>query len=175
MVRHNDRERGEVQMRLVVAAGVVAALVWIVPMVLFGHEQAGHVADLTGASTSTSATGAASSGNGAPVDPIGRAADTQAQATLNTAIRVAQAFYAENGSYTAFGPQVAARYEPTVSFSSGPAGPGVVSVRGLTPSTVVFVTATESGAYLCAAADDEIVAFGRADAQTPSQCSGGWA
>jgi hypothetical protein len=171
-LRHKGPERGEVSTRLVVAAAVVAGLVWVVPTVLFGREQADYVADLTGASTTEAETGARGS---APVDPIGRANDAQAQAALNSAVRIAQVFYAENGSYSGFGPEVAAQYDPTVAFSSGPAAPGVVSVRGLTPTTVVFVTETARGAYLCTAANEEVVAFGRADAQVPAQCSGGWA
>lgn len=171
-MRDGDRELGEVSIRLVVAAAVVAGLVWVVPTVLFGREQVERVGDLTGASTSEPAgtTGSA----GAPVDPIGRAGDVQAQATLNNAVRIAQVFYAENGTYSGFGPEVAAQYDPTVTFSIGSAAPGVVSVRGLTPSTVVFVTATEGGGHLCAAANAQVVSFGRSDAQVPSQCSGGW-
>jgi hypothetical protein len=173
-VQNWHRERGEVSIRLIVAAALVAGLVWTVPTVFFGREATEYVSDLTGGSDlePDGVTGPGSAG--APQDPIGRANDAQGQASLNNAIRVAQVFYAENGSFTGFGPQVAAQYDPTVTFTIGPAGPGIVSLRGLTPTTVVFVTATKNG-YLCAAAQGEIVAFGRSDAQSPSQCSGGWA
>jgi hypothetical protein len=174
-VRSGNRERGEVSIRLIVGAALVAGLIWMVPTVFFGREATEYVSDLTGGSDLEQTDGVAGSGSGgAPQDPIGRANDVQGQASLNNAIRVAQVFYAENGSFTGFGPQVAAQYDPTVTFTIGPAGPGIVSLRGLTPTTVVFVTTTESG-YLCAAAQGEIVAFGRSDAQSPSQCSGGWA
>jgi hypothetical protein len=169
----SDDERGEISFRLVVIAAVIAGIAWGVPMALFGRQQTDDVADLTGGSTSESTPGAGSSEP--PVDPIGRANDVRAQATLNNAARVAQIYFAENGSYEGFGPEVASGYDPTVRYSSGPAAPGVVSIRGLSPSTVVFVTTSESGAYLCAAAQAEVVSFGRADAQAPSQCLGGWA
>jgi hypothetical protein len=170
-VRSGHRERGEVSIRLIVGALLVAGLIWTVPMVFFGREATQYASDLTGGSDLERTDG---DSVGAPQGPIGRANDALAQASLNSAIRVAQVFYAENGTFAGFGPQVAAQYDPTVTFTIGPAGPGVVSLRGLSPTTVVFVTRTEIG-YLCAAAQGEIVAFGRSDAQSPSQCAGGWA
>jgi hypothetical protein len=171
-VRSGHRERGEVSIRLIVGAGLVAGLIWTVPTVLFGREATEHASDLTGGSDLESTDPDADAG--APQGPIGRANDAQAQASLNSAIRVAQVFYVENGTFTGFGPEVAAQYDPTVRFTIGPAAPGVVSLRGLSPTTVVFVTGTENG-YLCAAAQGEMVTFGRSDAQGPSQCTGGWA
>ncbi|MEX2407153.1 MAG: hypothetical protein WD834_07415 [Actinomycetota bacterium] len=171
-MRYGHHERGEVSIRLIVGAALVAGLIWTVPTVFFGREATKYVGDLTGGSDLEPTDGVGVPG--APKDPIGRANDAQAQASLNNAIRVAQVFYAENGSFAGFGPQVAAQYDPTLMFTTGPAVPGVVSLRGLSPTTVVFVTGTDSG-YLCAAAQGEIVAFGRSDAQSPSQCTGGWA
>jgi hypothetical protein len=171
-VRSGHRERGEVSIRLIVGAVLVAGLIWTVPTVLFGREATQYASDLTGGSDLEPTDG--DSGAGVPQGPIGRTNDALAQASLNSAIRVAQVFYAENGTFAGFGPQVAAQYDPTVTFTIGPAGPGLVSLRGLSPTTVVFVTRTENG-YLCAAAQGEIVAFGRSDAQSPSQCTGGWA
>jgi hypothetical protein len=167
-----DHERGEISIRVVVVAAVVAALAWSAPFVLFGRQQTDRIADLTGGSTPPPTAGA---GTGQPpVDPIGRANDAQARATLNNAALVAQVHFAENGSYTGFGAEVASAYDPSVTFTSGPAAPGVVSIRGVTPTTVVFVTTTANGAYLCAAAQADVVTFGRANALAPSQCSGGW-
>ena len=170
-MRSGHRERGEVSIRLIVGAGLVAGLIWTVPTVLFGREATEYASDLTGGSDLEPTDGDA---GGAPQGPIGTANDAQAQAALNGAIRVAQVFYVENGTFTGFGPQVATQYDPTLTLTTGPAAPGVVSLRGLSPTTVVFVTETESG-YLCAAAQGGIVAFGRKDAQSPSQCTGGWA
>ena len=172
-MRNGHPERGEVSIRLVVGAALVAGLIWTVPTVFFGREATGYVRDLTGGSDP--ADGVTGPGSvRPPTDPIGRANDAQAQASLNSAIRVAQVFYAENGTFAGFGPQVAAQYEPNLTFTVGPAAPGVVSLRGLSADTVVFVTGSEDG-FLCAAAQGEIVAFGRSDAQSPAQCTGGWA
>jgi hypothetical protein len=161
-------ERGELGLRIVIAMALLTALAWTIPMVFLGREQAEHAATITAASDEVGASGVA------PMDPIGRANDARAQATLNSAIRVAQVYYAENGTYDGFGPQAATAYDPTLKVTSGPAAPGVVSMRGLTATTVVLVTATEDGGYLCAAADAEVVSFGRSDAPAPSQCGGGW-
>ena len=82
-------ERGEAGMRLIVSMTLVAALAWVIPMVFFGRQQARRASDLAGASEE--AQEAVASGQ-APVDPIGRAVDVQAQAQLNESIRVAQVF-----------------------------------------------------------------------------------
>jgi hypothetical protein len=50
----------------------------------------------------------------------------------------------------------------------------VIGIRGVTATTVVFVAVTDGGGVLCAAADGEVVSFGRADASAPAQCTGGW-
>lgn len=164
-------ERGEVGLRIVIAMALVAAIAWTVPMIFFGRQATRYAEDLTGASEDP---GGGTSGGQAPVDPIGQANDVQAQANLNNAIRSTQVYFAENGSYQGFDAQVAGQYDPSVTYTAGPAAPGVVSVRGVTPTTVVMVTATEGGGYLCAAAQADVVTFGRADALSPAQCSGGW-
>jgi hypothetical protein len=164
-----DDDRGEVGLRAVLAMAVVAALAWTIPMVFFGRQETEQAAILTGAGDGS---GAGTSGQ-APVDPIGKASDVQAQADLQGAISAAQVYYAENGSYAGFGVQAAGQYDPAITYTSGAASPGVVSVRGVTPTTVVLVTATKH-AYLCAGAQADVVSYGRADAQSPAQCSGGW-
>lgn len=158
-------------MRLIVGMALAAALAWLIPMVFFSREHARRAGDLVGASAD--AQDAAGSGQ-APIDPIGRAVDVQAQAQLNGSIRAAQVYFAENGSYEGFGPAVAAEFAPNVTFTATSAAPGVVSIRGVTASSVVLVTSSEAGAYLCAAAEMDLVTFGRANAQTPAQCTGGW-
>lgn len=166
----SDPERGEISIKLVVAAAVAAALAWILPFVLLGREQTEYIGDLTGRSTPA----ASAATPEAPVDPIGRANDTQAQATLNNAAVIARVHFAETGSYEGFGAEIASSYDPTVTFTSGPPAPDVVSIRGVTPTTVVFVTATDNGGYLCAAANGDAVTFGRVNALAAAQCSGGW-
>ena len=94
-------------MRLLVTMAVVAVLVWAIPMVFIGREQARRAETLAGGSgtvlpadeghgvPSEVATGTAA--GEAPTGPIGRANDVAAQSTLNAAIRVAQVYFAENG------------------------------------------------------------------------------
>lgn len=163
-------ERGEAGLRLIVGMALAAALAWTIPMVFLGREQARHAADLVGASEVVPEAGEAP----APVDAIGRAAEIQAQAGLNEAIRVAQMYFAEQGTYEGFGPQVAMGYAPNLTFTAAGPAPGVVGIRGVTATTVVLVTATGGGAYLCAAAQADVVSLGRSNAQTPAQCAGGW-
>jgi hypothetical protein len=166
------RERGEISIRLIVAAAVAAGLVWTVPFVFLGREHAENVANLTGGSTASPTTG---TGRPQPsTGPGGRASDVRAQAALNNAITVARVYFAETGSYAGFGVEVASSYDPSMTYTSGPAAPGVVSIRGVTPTTVVFVTTPSTGVYLCAAANGTTITFGRVDALAAAQCSGGW-
>jgi hypothetical protein len=167
-----DDQRGEIGLRVVMVMAVVAALAWTIPMVFFGRQETEQAAVLTGAGDQSGAGAAGASGQ-APVDPIGKANDVQAQANLQTAMSSAQVYYAENGSYQGFSAQVAGQYDPAITYTSGAATPGVVSVRGVTPTTVVMVTGTKQG-VLCAAATADVVSYGRTDAQSAAQCSGGW-
>jgi hypothetical protein len=168
-----DPERGEISIHLVVVAAVVAALAWILPFVLLGGEQTERVTEPTRGST-PSPSAAQTPQQVTPVGPIGTANDVQAQATLQNAVVGAQVHFAETGSYTGFDAEAASSYEPSVTFTSGPPAPGVVSIRGVTPTTIVFVTTTTSGGYLCAAANNDLISYGRVNALAASQCSGGW-
>jgi hypothetical protein len=167
-----DDERGEIGLKAVMVMAIVAALAWTIPMVFFGQKETEQAAILTGAGDQSGAGTAGASGQ-APVDPIGKANDVQAQANLQGAMSAAQVYFAENGSYDGFSAQVAGQYDPGIPYTGGPATPGAVSVRGVTPTTVVMVTATKGG-FLCAAATGNAVSYGRADAQSAAQCSGGW-
>ena len=167
-----DGERGEIALRLVVVMGLVAGVIWAVPMVLFQRQAADYVGDVTeGAQDGPAAT---EGGGEAAPGPISQANDAMAQATMNDAIRVPQVYYAENGTFEGFSAQVAAQFAPTVNFTGGPPAPGVVSIRGLTATTVVLVTSLEPGGSLCAAAEGDLVTFGRTNASTSAQCTGGW-
>jgi hypothetical protein len=163
-------EHGEIGLPLVIVMAFVAALAWIVPSVLLGNEEANNAATLIGVSDHQDSTKASSA---APEAPIDKANDVQGQALLTEGVRVAQMYFAEHGGYDGFTPQAASGYEPAVTFTSGPATTNAVSIRGVTPTTVVLVTATGRGT-LCAAAESSTVTFGRSDAQAPAQCTGGW-
>jgi hypothetical protein len=174
-------------MRLVIVMALVAGLAWAVPIAFFGRQQTAYVGSLAGGQrpdapvTAQPVTGGGSvdvlapSETTGPADPIGQAEDALAQANLNEAIRIAEVYAAENASYAGLDATVAASFAPSITFTSGaPAAPEVVSIRGVSATTVVFVTASTPGALLCAAAAEHVVSFGRVDAQTPLQCSGGW-
>ncbi len=165
-----NAERGDIGLPLVIVMAVVAAMAWIVPTVFLGHEEADNAAAIVGTSDHRGSAGASGA---APEAPVDRANDVQGQATLTEGIRVAQMYFAEQGGYEGFTPQAASALEPAVTFTGGPAAPGTVSIRGVTATTVVLVTATGRG-VLCAAAESSNVTFGRSDAQAPAQCTGGW-
>jgi hypothetical protein len=195
-------ERGYVEMRLLVVLALVAALVWVLPLVLLGGGRSepeptaataplGVTAPLpqatvpdvavppaTGpAASGAGATGPAATGAGSVLAPADEAYDLAAQSTLNDAVRVAQVYYAEHGSFQGFGPDVAVEYDPSVVYSQGSPIANMVAMT-VTPTTVVLVTVVDaldgSGGYLCAAIDRDVVTTGRANATTPSQCQGGW-
>lgn len=189
-------ERGYVEMRLLVVLALVAALVWVLPLVLLGsgdREPSAAAATAPFGVTAPlpetlpdaaapvpsgpAATGPAATGAGGALQPAEQAYDLQAQSTLNDAVRVAQVYYAEHGSFEGYGPDVAVEFDPSVVYSQGSPIANMVSMT-VTPTTVVLVTIADgldgAGGYLCAAVDRDVVTFGRANATMPSQCQGGW-
>jgi hypothetical protein len=200
-------EHGYVEMRLLVVLALVAALVWVLPFLLLGDRASepepaaatapfGATAPLpevtlpdvaappatgpaaTGAGASGAVpTGPVATGPGGVLQPAEQAYDLQAQSTLNDAVRVAQVYYAENGTFQGFGPDVAVDYDPSIVYSQGSPIANMVSMT-VTPTTVVLVTIADgldgAGGYLCAAVDHDVVTFGRANATIPAQCQGGW-
>ena len=167
-------DRGDVGLRMVVVMALVAGLVWAVPMVLLSRQEVQHAADLTGANDAPAGAGASGVVVQAPADPIGQANDVSAQADLNNALVAAQTFFAEKGTFQGFAPAAAAEYDPSITYTASSASAGVISIRGVSATTVVLVTSADRGAPLCAAVTGAVVSFGRTDAQTAGQCQGGW-
>jgi hypothetical protein len=161
-------ERGYAGTRTLAALGLVALLVWLVPMIFLGRKQAELVSSVAQPVGGTDEAGAP-----VPAGALGRANDLQAQSLLNGAIRVAQVWYAERGSYEGFGPAEAVEYDPSIRFTSGAPAPGAVTIR-VAPDAVVMVTVADGGGYLCAGANLDVVTFGRGDAATAQDCQGGW-
>ncbi len=188
-------ERGYVGMRVLAGLGLLVALVWVIPVMFLSRSQAERAAELRGGvptaptgvtagvpvepvepAEPVEATGGVAGGTGAsgPAGPIGAANDVQAQATLNDAIRIAQLYAAENGSFDGFTPEVAAGFDPSIAYTPGVPVPGVVAIV-VTPTTIVLVTVVDGGGgYLCIAADGEVLTTGRVNATSPEQCQGGW-
>jgi hypothetical protein len=146
-------ERGATSFIWLMAVALVAGIVVIVPFVFAGRKEAKHGQDALG--------------------QVDRAKHVSAQATLETAIRAARGYFVENGTYQGFGPSAASIWDPAVRYTTGPAAPGVVSIRGVTPTSLVMVTSTGT-AYLCIAQNGGVVTYGRADARTAAACTGGW-
>ena len=163
-------ENGYVGMRMLLVLGLVSMLVWLVPMVFLSRKQAELVSSVPPSGPADEAP--EGQGGQAPVGLIDQAEDLQGQNLMNNAIRVAQVWYAENGTYAGFGPAQAAEFDPAIRFTTGAPAPGAVTMR-VTPETVVMVTLS-GGGPLCAAATFDVVSLGRADASTPQQCQGGW-
>ena len=89
-------------------------------MVFLQHEEADQAADLVGASAAQAPGDGAGSAT-APADPVGASNDVGAQADLSNALVIAQTYFAENGSFDGFTPQVASGLEPSITFTTGPA------------------------------------------------------
>jgi hypothetical protein len=174
-------ERGFVSVRLLVLLGLVVAAVWVVPLMLLRGERtqptmsAGPTAvGPTGTGEPLGATAVVSPASDPVSDPIRKADDVQAQALLNEAIRAAQVYHAEHGSFDGFGPDAAAAYDPSIVYTQGAAASDMVSMT-VSPTAVVLVTVVElNGGYLCAAEMGDTVSMGRTNATTPAGCQGGW-
>ena len=179
-------ERGFVSVRLLVLLGLVVAAVWVVPLMLLQTE--GTRPTTSAGPTALGPTAVGPTGIGEPAaapalvspasdpvsDPIRQADDVQAQALLNEAIRAAQVYYAEHGSFDGFGPDAASAYDPSIVYTQGGPASDMVSMT-VSPAAVVLVTVVElNGGYLCAAEMGDTVSMGRTNATTPAECQGGW-
>jgi hypothetical protein len=161
-------ERGETMYLVIGVMAVLAGLAWVIPMVFLGKAEVQHAADLTGASHHRNRTEA-------PTDPIGKANDASTEISLQTAIQAAAAYFTESGTYVGFDSSQASAYDPSIHLTAGgPAQPGVISERGVTPTTIVLVTDDGSGGVMCAAANGAQVTYGRQDAASAAQCTGGF-
>lgn len=148
-------ERGGMSLGGAIALVVVLGVVSAVPLMLMGRSQKEQLE--TGAGV------------------IASANEAQAQLQLQNALRAAQVYFAETGSFQGFTPAVASAYDPSVRYNaSSKAVAGEVSVRGVSAFGVVLVTADASGRPLCAAADHDTISYGRADALAVDGCTGGW-
>ena len=137
---------------LVIVALVAGALV-VVPFARSGREEANH--------------------DRQAIAQWEKARDLRAQARLQTAVRGASAYLAENSTLTGFDPEQASQFDPSIRYTSDAPTASAVSIRSVTPTSVVLVTSTGS-AYLCAAVAGGLVSFGRVNAATAGACTGGW-
>ncbi len=146
-------ELGATSFLLLMIVALMAGALVVVPFALAGHEEASHDQEA--------------------IAQIERAREVSAQATLQTAVRGAGAYFAENATFEGFDPEQASLFDPSVRYTSGAPTASAVSIRGVTQTSVVLVTSTGS-AYLCAAMNAGVVSYGRTDAATAAACTGGW-
>lgn len=148
------RERGEVNLLWIVVAVAVVGVIVAVPFVFMGREEAKNVEQ--------------------GLDAADQASSASAQVALTQATRVAEVYFAEQGQFTGFDSQVAALADPGLTWTmGGPATAGAVSIRGVTPTSIVLVTGIDGGGVLCVADNGGTLVYGRQDAATAAQCTGG--
>ncbi|MGQ0668803.1 MAG: hypothetical protein ACT4PO_03865 [Actinomycetota bacterium] len=148
-------ENGDGHLAATVAALMVAGLIAVVPLVMLGRG--------TAERTQTG------------IDALGQANDAAAQAGLMTAIRAGQVYFAENGTFQGFDPAVAVSFDPSTVYNTSPvAVVGQISIRGVSPTTIVFATKSASGGTLCVGANFDLVTYGRTDVSSAAACTGDW-
>ena len=104
---------------------------------------------------------------------VSQAEDLRADALLVGAIGVAHSYFASNGSFEGFTPQVASQLEPSYTWTADPtASPAAVSIRGATATSVVLVTQGGSGRPLCLATEGGEIWRGTTDARSAADCTG---
>lgn len=112
-----------------------------------------------------------------PADPIGQAHAVSSQATLRQALSAANIYFAENGTFDTFTPDVASQLEPNITWNAAQVAIGdEVSVRANTTTSVVLATKDASDNVWCVAYDSasNVTNYGQADATTFAGCTGGW-
>ena len=146
--------------------GELSAVGWIVILFVVGSLVAIPYVFMARKEADTAQTG---------IDAIGQANDASAQLALKNALVGAQTWYAEQGTLTGYGVAQATQFDPQATFDdAGVATAGHVSIRGVGPATVVFVTKGGTGP-ICAALNAGSVTYGNVDAASANQCSGtGW-
>lgn len=133
------------------AAVVVAAVMIATPLVLMARSQTDRTEQAVGA--------------------LEGAEGVAAEVSLNLAVQVASAYFAERGSFSGFTPQVAASREPGIRWSAAPrAVAGEISVRAVRGDSLVLVTADGTGTPACAAIRGTVTTFGAQDASSPDAC-----
>ncbi len=101
---------------------------------------------------------------------------TEARVDLRNALVAAETHYTDRASYAGFTPAVASSIEPSLTYNtSTTAVSGAVSIRDLSPTTVLLVTAAPDGSVWCIANDQTsgTTSYGTVDAQSVSECAGG--
>lgn len=101
------------------------------------------------------------------------AADQRAETDLRNALVAALTYYTDGATFVGLTPKVAARIEPSLTYhTSTSAIPGEISIRDVSATTVLLVTAAQDGSVWCIANDASsgTTTYGVVDAQTAAEC-----
>ena len=101
-----------------------------------------------------------------------RAQNRSAQSDLRNALTAAKAFYTDADKYTGFNSTVGEDIEPALNWNMATtATKGAVSVRGVTDTTVLLVTQSNSNDFFCIADSAGTIVRGVADAADVAACT----
>ena len=107
---------------------------------------------------------------------LGSSSGALAKRDLRNALVAALTHYTDGATYEGFTPAVAESIEPSLTYNtSSTAISGEVSIRDVSASTVLLVTAAHDGSVWCIADDQTsgTTTYGTVDAQTTAECVGG--
>jgi hypothetical protein len=106
------------------------------------------------------------------------AVDLATQKLLRAARNTALTYYANHArTYRGYDATYANELDPAIVFTTGPSRAGKVSIREVTPDSILFTTIGASGDPLCIGESEGRAgdtAMGLVDASTLSACVGGW-
>jgi hypothetical protein len=106
--------------------------------------------------------GSGTSGGVTAIDPVAQAAQAQAQATADLAVKSAMALAAESGSFADAGPGQLGAFEPSSTYTDGPSiGPAVVSVAATDQVWAAAVLSEDGTCFTVRTTLDGAVSKGR--------------
>jgi hypothetical protein len=147
-------QRGSSSTLVVLTVAVVAGALLATPLVLMARQQGDRAEDA--------------------LDEVDRAQEFLVRSRLDAALRAAEIYHANTGTFAGFDASAAAELDPEIRFTRSQAlVPGEITIRVATDGSVLLVTASPTGAPLCASSIRGTVTYGRVDAMRPEDCTGG--
>lgn len=108
-----------------------------------------------------------------------RASERSAQAQLRSAFTTARVHLAQATDYATLTPATMSALEPSQRFNAGAAVIGEISVRDVSPTTVMLISASSNGGFFCITDDTTSATVTKGRSLTDSftvvaDCTGGW-
>ena len=108
-----------------------------------------------------------------------RASERSAQSLIRTAYAAAKVSYTDGGTYATLSPAALTAVDASVNYNTGPAVVGEVSVRDVSTSTMLLVSASMTGGVYCLSEDTAGMVYRGSDATdtfvTATDCNiGSW-